>query len=191
MKHLMTPFLIMMAVAVLAQDNMQTLFSPGKSQLTGAYGVARINFSEMHGQPATLLGGYGGAVFNKQWMFGAGAYTLLNGMKINIDDNPNTYQQLTYIGLIGEYSHQPNKAFHFTGHLLLGGASIGKQISTDGQGGYSHTSGGALAVEPGAGMELNITRWFRTSAGATYRWIINQPDISAASFYVSLKFGKF
>lgn len=191
MKQVMTLIFILLAGVALAQENMQTLFTPGKSQLTGAYGAARINFSQMHGQPATLLGGYGGALFNKQWMFGAGAYTLLNGMKINIADNPNTHQQLTYIGLVGEYTYQPNKMVHLVGHLLAGGASIGRQISLDGQGGYSYTTGGAVAIEPGAGMEINITRWFRTGAGATYRWIVDEPEISATSFYVSLKFGKF
>jgi hypothetical protein len=191
MKKLMIPLVILLAGSAYAQENMQTLFSPGKSQLTGAYGAARINFSQMHGQPATLLGGYGGALFDKQWMLGAGAYTLLNGMKISICNDPNTHQQLTYIGLVGEYMYQPNKALHLVGHLLAGGASIGRQISLDGQGDYSYTTGGALVLEPGAGIEINITRWFRTDAGATYRWIIDEPEISAASIYVSLKFGKF
>jgi hypothetical protein len=124
-------------------------------------------------------------------MIGAGAYTLLNGSKIHFENDPNTSQQLTYIGLITEYIHHSQRAFHFTGNLLAGAAIMGEQKKLETNGSYMLSSRGSFIIEPSLNMEVNLAKWFRVATGVSYRFIANEKSYTAPAANISLKFGKF
>ncbi|MFZ1729098.1 MAG: hypothetical protein WBQ23_06980 [Bacteroidota bacterium] len=56
-----------------------------------------------------------------------------------------------------------------------------------------------FVVEPAVNVELNVTEWFRISAGASYRFVsglnelqgIEDKDLSGPSGSLSMKFGAF
>ena len=186
--------LIIIALGLFSQGSAQeleTLWSKGGPQVRGAYGAATQKFSSIDGQFATLLGGYGGVLFTSDWLFGAGAYALLNGNSIDIENEAGTSRQMTYVGLVAERAFQSHRAIHFTSHLLAGAAFIGEQNVLPGGGQYSISSRGAFALEPGAGIEINLTKWFRINGGVSYRWLVSEANYSAPTATISLKFGKF
>lgn len=172
-------------------QEMQTVLEGGKSKVIGAYGAASQKFSSIDGQFATLLGGYGGVLFNHNFLLGAGAYALLNGQQVTIENDPTTSRQLTYIGLIGERTFNPQKIIHFSANLFTGAAIIGEQSQIDGGGQYTLSSRGAFLIEPGIQAEVNLTKWFRIATCASYRLIAGESKFSAPAAHISFKFGKF
>jgi len=190
MKAIITSIWLSAVIYAHGQD-MQTVLGTGNPKVIGAYGGASQKFSSIDGQFATLLGGYGGVLFNHNFLLGAGAYALLNGRQINIENDPNTSRQLTYIGLIGERTFNPEKVVHFSANLFTGAAIIGEQSHIDGGGQYTISSRGAFLIEPGFQAEVNLTKWFRIATGASYRLIAGENKFSAPSAHISFKFGKF
>jgi hypothetical protein len=169
----------------------ETVFGKGGPKVRGAYGVAAQKFSSIDGQFANFLGGFGGVMFENGGMIGAGAFTLLNGQSIDIENDADTYRNLTYTGLIVERTFQSAKAIHFTANVLMGAAFIGEQNRLQGGGTYFISSRGAFVTEPTLNVEVNLTRWFRAGAGVGYRWVADKGSYSAPSATLSLKFGKF
>jgi hypothetical protein len=172
-------------------QSVETVFGKGGPKVKGAYGVAAQRFSSIEGQFANLLGGYGGVLFQSDVMLGAGAFALLNGQSIDIENDVNTARQLTYVGLVAERTFQSAKAIHFTANLLVGAGFIGEQNRLPGGGTYSISSRGAFVAEPTLQAEVNLTQWFRAAAGVGYRWVADEGNYSAPSATLSLKFGKF
>jgi hypothetical protein len=191
MKATIISFVMLAAIMSAQSQDMKTILGTGKSKVIGAYGAASQKFSAIDGQFASLLGGYGGVLFNHNFLLGAGAYALLNGRQINIENDPNTSRQLTCIGLIGERTFNPEKVVHFSANLFTGAAIIGEQSQIDGGGQYTISSRGAFLIEPGIEGEINLTRWFRIAAGASYRFAAGESKFSAPAANISLKFGKF
>ncbi|MBL7854264.1 MAG: hypothetical protein JNL17_07690 [Cyclobacteriaceae bacterium] len=175
---------------VSAQDA-ETVFGKGGPKVRGAYGAAVEKFSSIDGQFAHFIGGYGGVLFTNHLMIGAGAYALINGNSIDIESDPNTSRQLTYLGLAVERTFNSQKAFHLTASLLTGGAIIGEQNRLPDGGQYSIRSRGSFALEPGLAAEVNLTKWFRVAGGVSYRWVASESKYSAPAGSITLKFGKF
>ncbi len=191
MKVIITSVIWLSVMVYAHSQNIQTVLGAGNPKVIGAYGAASQKFSSIDGQFATLLGGYGGVLFNHNFLLGAGAYALLNGRQINIENDPNTSRQLTYIGLIGERTFNPEKVVHFSTNIFTGAAMIGEQSQLDGGGQYTLSSRGAFMIEPGFQTEVNLTKWFRIATGASYRLIAGESKFSAPSAHISFKFGKF
>lgn len=191
----MKTYLILIAGFVITHNawaqSVETVFGKGGPKVRGAYGTAAQKFSSIDGQFANFLGGYGGVMFENGVMIGAGAFALLNGQSIDLENDPGTYRTLTYTGLIAERTFRSVKAIHFTANLLMGAAFIGEQNRLPGGGTYSISSRGAFVTEPTLNVEVNLTRWFRAGAGVGYRWVADKGSYSAPSATFSLKFGKF
>lgn len=187
-------YAIMFGLAIhcgVSAQQVETLFGKGGPKIRGAYGAASQKFSSIDGQFANLLGGYGGVLFTNNVMIGAGAYALLNGNSIDIENDRNTSRHLTYVGLVAEKTFRSEKAFHFYTKLLTGAAFIGEQNRLPDGGQYTISSRGAFVIEPELAAELNLTKWFRISGGLSYRLIASESPYSAPAATVSLKFGKF
>ncbi len=185
---------LIIACAVAGQTRAQpveTVFGNGGPRVNGAYGAATQKFSTIDGQFANLLGGYGGVLLQSDVFIGAGAFALLNGQSIDIENDFNTARQLTYLGLVLERTFQSAKAIHFSAQLLAGGAVMGETNRVPGGGQYTIGSRGALVAEPAVQAEVNFTKWFRAAAGVSYRWVAGERYYSAPAATLSLKFGKF
>jgi hypothetical protein len=113
-----------------------------------------------------------------------------------------------YGGLLLEFIAMPKKAVHLSFPVLIGagGANLGASTYV----GQSNDIGEYLATydfiehtgffvfEPGVHVELNMTKFFRLSAGGTYRYIagadlehLENNDLSGFTFSFALKFGAF
>jgi hypothetical protein len=191
----MKTYLILIAGFAIANtasaQAVETVFRNGGPKVRGAYGVVAQKFSSIDGQFANWLGGFGGVMFENGVMIGAGAFALLNGQSIDIENDRDTYRTLTYTGLMAERTFQSAKAIHITANLLVGVAFIGEQNRLPGGGTYSISSRGAFVTEPTLNVEVNLTQWFRTGVGVGYRWVADKGSYSAPSATFSLKFGKF
>lgn len=191
MRHFLILFFLAASHVAVHGQAIETIWSKGGPRVKGAYGAATQKFSAIDGQFAYFLGGYGGVLFANDLLVGAGAYALLNGNSIDIESDQNTSRQLTYVGFVAEHSFHSSKAFHITTTLLAGGAFIGEQSRLPGGGQYATRSRGTLALEPGIAAEINLTKWFRSSAGVSYRWMAGESTYSAPVASITLKFGKF
>jgi hypothetical protein len=181
----------LLLVSLTSAQSVETIFGKGGPKVRGAYGVAAQKFSSIDGQFANFLGGYGGVMFENGVMIGAGAFALLNGQSIDIQNDEGTFRSLTYTGLVLERTFQSAKAIHLTANLLMGAGFIGEQDRLPGGGTYFISSRGAFVAEPTMNVEVNLTRWFRAGAGAGYRWVADKGNYSAPAATLSLKFGKF
>ncbi len=172
-------------------QSVETVFGKGGAKVKGAYAVAAQRFSAIDGQFANFIGGYGGVLFQSDLLLGTGAFALLNGQSIDIENDASTARQLTYVGLVAERTFRSAKAIHVTANLLMGAGFIGEQNRLPGGGTYSIISRGAFVAEPTLNVEVNLTQWFRAGAGVGYRWVADKGNYSAPSATLSLKFGKF
>ena len=116
-----------------------------------------------------------------------------------------TYLYGGFGGLIVGAIVAPNELIHLTFPLILGAGAI--HSSTEN---YFKTNQGfnsqaaeeqtsvILVVEPGAELEINITRFLRVSLGGSYRIVentditdVSNKSLSGFSENFSLKFGSF
>ena len=198
-------FLLTLALAAPSFAQEQTLINgPIES---GGFGGPVVKFSQVSNKFAVFAGGYGGWLINHSFLIGGGGYGLVN----NIDASPaaqayfgtteDLRTQFGYGGLILEYIGAPDNLIHYTVSTLIGGGGVDYAYKYDLFNSNYDNMGHASAcfvLEPSAGLELNITKFFRINAGASYRLVrgtdlpgITDTDLSALSGYLTFKFGKF
>ena len=182
MKNLvLTAIFSALTVASLFAQKDQTLFH--KVNITGGWGGAQIAMTNFNGETSALRGGFGGVEFNKNWFVGGGGYTStsLDG----IDQLGDTYE-MNYGGLILGYGLKSHKIIHPQATILLGGGWE-QELSTNRQ--------DIFVVQPAAGVEINVLRWFRVGLHGGYRLVMEDqnlntdPTFSGGYGSVSFKFG--
>jgi hypothetical protein len=108
---------------------------------------------------------------------------------------------LGYGGLLLEYIGAPSELVHYGTQVVVGGGSV-QLVDAD----YDPRDDGSLdrsavfAVEAGARVEINVTRFFRLGLSGGYRLIsgsdlerasLSDSDLSAPFGQLSLRFGRF
>lgn len=196
---------LLYAAPALADDYTQeTLFSGNVEH--GGYGGPVIKVASIKDETALLVGGYGGWFINHTIMIGGGGYGLVN----NIDAPPgvplaNGMKQSVGFGYGGgmiEFTGNSDALVHYTAHLLVGAGGAGYYVRTtdieDIDPDFDEQWDACLAAEVGAGVEINVTTFFRINAGASYLFIngldipeLTDSDISGPAAHLTLKFGKF
>ena len=161
---------------------------------SGGFGGPVVKSSQVGNKFAVFAGGYGGWLVNHTFMIGGGGYGLVN----NIDAPPvaQTYfgttstlrTQFGYGGLVLEYIGASDNLIHFTVGTLIGGGGVNYGYRYDWSNYNYNDVGNASAcfvLEPNAGLELNITEFFRVDAGASYRLVrrTNLPADDRPEFY--------
>ncbi len=96
---------------------------------------------------------------------------------------------------------QTDNLIHFSVSTLIGAGGVNYSYINDiYQPFFDNTQHDApcFVLEPGAGVELNVTPFFRMDAGVSYRLVrgtdlpgITDSDLSDPSGYLTFKFGKF
>lgn len=158
----------------------ETLFSGIK--LTGGWGGTELNLTSFAKDNALYRGGYGGIELNKSIFLGWGGFDLENDVQLDAFDNKQF--DMSYNGFMMGYTPRANRVFHPNFMLLLGSGKIDiEDIGRD----------KVFVVQPSAGVEINIFRWFRLGLDGGYRFVTdtdimpyNDNDLSA--FYGALKF---
>ncbi|MEQ9438920.1 MAG: hypothetical protein RIG62_07710 [Cyclobacteriaceae bacterium] len=198
----LTFFLFSFTLLYAQEDNKQeTLVNGFRITSSGGYGGPSLRSSTIRGDFALLFGGYGGWYVNKKWMFGGGGYGLVTQLDVpesaSVRPTEELHYDMGYGGFMVEYILKSDRMLHLTTHMLVGGGGISQDLEgepdlTEG------THSNFFVFEPGVGVELNITDFFRLNGGLTYRLIsgsdtpgIQDKDLSSMAVFLNFKFGYF
>ena len=199
MQNLLIALCLAAPVAVGGQE--QTLV--GSGQVThGGYGGPVVRFTSIRGEGAVMAGGRGGWIINHKFVIGGGGYALTSTVDSRMPGPlGEPYIEFSYGGAILEYVVNSDRVVHSSVELLIGSGAIAHRSDWE-DGGWGEGRGGredlVSVIEPGVTVDLNVTTWFRLSAGASYRFvsgarrgIATNSDVSSASGSLIFRFGKF
>lgn len=211
MKQLSIFLLITFLTTPLFAQEHETLF--GSNADHGGYGAVSVRFSSIQNTDAVLVGGYGGWLIDHRLMLGVGGFGLVTDVRARPEaqqlyawNNEPLYLNFGYGGFMMEYTIAPSDLVHVTVQALIGGGGVQYREDwfhmDDDWTNDSRRHGGTDAlfvIEPAASVEVNVTPWFRASAGASYRHVsgidelqgIANDDLKGLSGQLTLKFGAF
>lgn len=185
--------LVALPMALVAQTE-ETL--TGGRLVSGGFGGPVFKITQLHGDFAAMSGGRGGWIVNHQFILGGAGYGLApQGIRTAYTTAGGSRPELEmgYGGVDIGYVNRSHRLVHVEGDVLVGGGHVGYQGESN-----SALSDVFSVVEPTAGVELNVTPWFRLGAGASYRWVggasipdVTNKDLSGAAGTLTFKFGKF
>lgn len=185
--------LLLSTVAIMGQA--ETLVS-GHLE-SGGFGGPVVKFTQINDEFAVLVGGRGGWIMNHTFILGGGGYGLVNEI-----DTKYTYEgellqlMMGYGGLEMEYVNSSNSLVHFSVYLLLGAGGLSYREFDDRH--SPEITDEFWIAEPAVNVNLNISSFFRISAGVGYRLItdvdlgdLTNSDIAGLSGILTFRFGKF
>ncbi|HAL57166.1 MAG TPA: hypothetical protein DCP63_12015 [Bacteroidetes bacterium] len=186
--------LCLAALPALSQE--ETLFN-GNIE-SGGFGGPVLKAGGFNGEAGLLVGGRGGWIINNSFIVGGGGYGLVNSVKAKaLGPRNQQYLDFGYGGLELEYISRSNKLIHLSFMTMIGAGGVGWR---DREMGYDNDSNpdAFFILEPAVNATLNVTRYFRISAGASYRYIsgvssnaTTNADLSGPSGTLTFRFGKF
>jgi hypothetical protein len=152
-------------------------------------------------QPGWMTGGETGLVFGHAVRFGFAGYGLVSPVRSNRFDGMGNelYYDLGYGGIMFEPVFGSRYLFHLTFPVMLGagGVSWHDRYSYS----YDWNQYGwdvFMIAETGANIELNVFKWLRMTAGASYRFTteswrggLGVSELSGWSGNLGLKIGRF
>ena len=144
-----------------------------------------VRFTEVGGQYATLIGGYGGITYGAKFFVGAGAYFQVDGYN---------GRNLNYFGPVFEYRMFETKTIGFNLHALVGGGVEygGCCYPVYGPVGYYggvYYNEGFFVFEPEAQLVVRFSPMARLQLGLGYR-VTSGYNHDGVSGSVSLQIGK-
>jgi hypothetical protein len=179
-------------------DEIMTLL--GSSNAIGGYGGLSMLYSQIDNKDAFIFGARGGAIMGHSFAIGFGGSGFVTDLFFDDDLNLDANLAGGYGGIFFEPILLPKYPVHLSIPVLIGAGGIAYN-SVDKhweESWYVEDSEAFFVVEPGAEIELNITRFFRFSMGAYYRYTSNidllntsKNVLNGFSFGVNFKFGKF
>jgi hypothetical protein len=186
------------------QEEFKTLFGNGKST-HGGYGGLSINYSQIDGEDAILVGARGGWIINHGVMIGIGGYGFANDMNYDktIDGYYDNYSLAGgYGGLIIEPIIGAKWPVHVTFPILIGAGGVALINNYYGEPNwdyyYSDESDAFFVIEPGIEIEMNMVKFMRLAVGGYYRYTsdlyLSDTDshvLDGFSVGLTMKFGKF
>ncbi len=200
MKSILAVFLLCAVAATTVLGQEETLLEMENIE-HGGYGALVIKFGSVNNQFALLVGGRGGWIINHSFVLGFGAYGLVNDVPSYVTGPfGEHYIDFGYGGLDLEYVFNSDRLIHLSIHALIGGGAVGFRGSASGSWNPNseHMEDGVFVVEPGMNLDLNIIRWFRLSAGASFRYVrgtsaglSTNKDLSGPSAQLTFRFGDF
>ncbi len=111
------------------------------------------------------------------------------------DDIAEPQLRVNYGGFELEYVNSSYRLVHMGLQLLIGSGDVrydDRDLEVD------TTRDSFFVIQPGANLMLNVTRWFRISGGAYYRYAGNvhldgtsDSDLSGITGILALRFGRF
>jgi hypothetical protein len=189
-----------------SNDEFKTLFGDGNVS-HGGYGALTINYSQIDGKDAMVMGARGAWIIGHSFALGFGGSGFINDYSFNpnIAGGRNVNLAGGYGGLLMEPIIFAKFPVHISIPILVGAGGIA-YTSTFNPYPYDYEdfdlfvedATGYFLVEPGIELEINVVRFFRLAIGGYYRFTSNinlydtSPDVlNGWSAGVTLKFGKF
>lgn len=190
---------VIFTTALMAQE--ETLLQMGEIE-HGGYGAVVLKFSSVNNQFALFVGGRGGWIINHAFVLGIGGYGLVNDIpSYVIGPFGERYVAFGYGGLDLEYVFNSDRLIHLSLHALIGGGGVRYRGGWENDM-WSNDSGrssdAVFVFEPGMNLDLNVIKWFRLSAGASFRFVRGSTsgvstnrDLSGPSAQLTFRFGEF
>jgi hypothetical protein len=177
------------------QDSVKSLF--GSDVKVSEIWTPEVKINSIQGEVGTLIGFYGGAVFNRSVLLGISGGVNLSHPEVNYG----------YFGGILQYIYKPSNLLHCSGQVLLAYGST-KDYENPKSGlldNFWNISGANFfLMEPGINLELNLSKRLTLVTGISYRYVtgldennenidithVTNEDLSGINFTIGLKFNK-
>ena len=195
-KAIFTALILATTLSVFSQEKeFRTVFDNRDVRISGLGGPF-MQFTAVAGEFAHMMGG-GGAVLLNNFFFGGYGLGLTNSIPDYVNQNPSDRLTLGHGGFWVGYSLFGDKPVHVTFSSLIGWGEFG--VMQD-YGTYPFVRDKIFVLSPTVEIELNLTRYFRIGAGASYNLysLVDQnmhgytnSDLSAPGGFLSFKFGWF
>jgi hypothetical protein len=176
----------------------------GRNRAGGAYCSITTGYSNIDGRNAILFGGRFAWIASHSLGVGVGCTGFINEFHYEPSLDKDVFLTGGYGGLYIEPILFPRSLVHLSFPVLFGAGGISyisKDLDINNN--FIEDSKAFLLIEPSAEIELNLTKYFRISFGASYRlptkfdigfhedYNIDIKSIRSLSYIVTLKFGKF
>lgn len=169
----------MLFTSLLFAQQEETIFGTGGLKLTGAWASLHPGFSSFNGEDVRMGGGFVALEFNKALLIGLGGShsneRFSDGLKYDLNG--------AYLG----YVMNGFRAIHPKFSLMIGGGDIKPRNGETDK---------VFTVMPGAGVEVNLFRWFKLGLHGNYRFVSNvsypglgDSDLSGFLLDFQLRFG--
>lgn len=162
--------LCLIAITAYGQDKQETLF--GNINHIGGFGGPMIEVSSINGQTVADVGGGGALILDNFFFGGYGLGTDAPNIEIGLE---NFDIDFGHGGLWFGFVTPNHKLMHFYSSFKLGWGEA-NLIDKDGDKLFSDN---ILVLTPEAGIELNLTRWFRLGFTGGYRFVNGVNDLPA------------
>ena len=186
------------------QYKMNTLFGD-QQHSNGGYGAFWRGSSVIDDRNSIQFGVRGSWVIQHSFAIGLGGTGFINEYHHDAILNRDVFLTGGYGGLYLEAIVFPGSPVHLAFPVLLGGGGISFVSYDDINYGSNYVEDyeGFIIIEPGAEVELNLTRFMRLALGVTYRFpsafevghspanIANADALRGFSYNVTFKFGSF
>lgn len=179
-KHFLALVAFVALAANLYSQKDETLMGQSGLRLSGIWGGSNIGMS-FGGDNYGMAGGFFGAEFNKALTIGFGGFNSKESTDYTGQFN------LDYRGLLLGFAYKPHKVIHPRASFLMGSGKLKFK------GGEDDT---IFVVQPSAGFEVNVFRWFRLGFEGGYRFVSNtsipepnDKEVSSPFAQLSLRFG--
>jgi hypothetical protein len=177
------------------QDSIKALFRSDVK--VSEIWTPEVKINSIQGDVGTLIGFYGGALFNRTFLLGISGGVNLSHPTVNYG----------YFGAVGQYIYKPASLWHCSGQMLLAYGST-KDYENPKSGlldNFWNISGASFfLLEPGINLELNLSRRLTLVTGISYRYVtgldennenveithVTNRDLSGINFNIGLKFNK-
>ena len=196
MKKAILPGLILfIALATSAQDReFRTIFDHKDLRISGMGGPF-MQFTAVAGDFGHMMGG-GGAVMLNDFFVGGYGLGLTNAIPDYLNDRPDNRLSLGHGGFWIGYALFGDRPIHLSVSSLIGWGEFGIM---DRDAYYPFVRDNIFVLSPTLELELNLTRYFRIGAGASYNLFAmvdgshgyTSSDISSPAGFLSFKFGWF
>ncbi|MCB0761355.1 MAG: hypothetical protein KDC12_07520 [Flavobacteriales bacterium] len=209
MNRILLVAFVLISAAACGQRNedMETVFNHERS--VGAFIGFGAKFTELQGQPAMLNGLEFNLVIGRALNLGVVGYGLstevLNHDVVAAGDH--YHFSMGYGGLNIEPVFFSRKMIHFTTPIIIGAGAVTQSESSYLSWNYEnyewsaddpYRSDSFLFLEPGINAEVNLFKFMRFTAGASYRLIsdvqipgVSQKQTEGLSAHVGLRLGWF
>jgi hypothetical protein len=189
--------LMLLSGVVAAQDPGQTRTLLRPDIIVTEMWVPEVKINSIQGQTGTLIGFYGGALFNRTLLLGISGGVNLSHPTVNYG----------YFGGVAQVITYPANMMHFSGQVLIAYGST-KDYEDPKEGlldNFWNISGeNFVIVEPGLNIEVNLSARVTFVAGVSYRIVtgidqnnenlyvthVTNEDMSGINFNIGLKFAK-